>query len=63
MIKKVKCICNQCKFVDDCGYYDETMNPIIMGTKAIRYEDEFSQEIKKLLRKFKCECFHTKIEE
>lgn len=53
----VKCICEKCKDRQGCGYYDETMKPIVKGAMTMLFDDEFSIKIKSAINEYECDCF------
>lgn len=50
--------CDNCDCKDECGYYEETINPI--KEAIILGNDEFSYKIKNILEEFECEYFILK---
>lgn len=58
-IKPISCICNKCKHVLDCEYYEETVSPIISVVAANNYtvSDPFIRSLDEALENFICEYF------
>lgn len=53
----LNCICDKCSYIGDCGYYEETIKPILDGAKTMLFDDEFTIRIKEALNDFECEYF------
>lgn len=56
-IKGFNCVCDKCVCKEECGYYEETMKPIIQGASTMIYDDEFSVSIKEAINNYTCEDF------
>ena len=57
-MRLTQCICNKCKCVNECEYYEETVKPVIdAASTVILYDDSFTNKIKDVLEEFECEYF------
>ncbi len=55
------CICKKCAFVNECEYYEETVEPITKVVETVPlYSDEFTEKLKNALAEFECEYFENK---
>lgn len=61
---KLDCICDKCKYSTECGYFEDTMKPILRGAKSMRSGDtEFEVRILEDLNDFECEYYKERDEE
>ena len=59
MFRPTICLCDRCSCMNDCGYYEETMKPILEGARTMLFEDEFTTRIKDALGDFTCDEFEV----
>lgn len=59
MFRQPVCLCDRCSCINACGYYEETMKPIIEGASTMLIEDEFTTRIKDALEDFTCGKFEV----
>lgn len=63
-MRDYNCLCEKCKFTNECKYYEETVKPIIESADSLLCypDDDFEIGIYNLLDNFECDNFEEKEE-
>ena len=59
MIKPITCICQRCKCCPDCGYYNESIQPVLEVVQLNAYEmsDPYIRALDEALENYTCDYF------